>query len=228
MRSATIGSDAVVVELRPPPPRVRPDLDTVCAALQAAPPPVGWDTVSVPGLAGAWVGMCPVFGPNEGVNPAHVRPLHPLSGGWLWDVVEPPDSRLDPLVLSVAQDMVEIRVFDGSRRSFEVTVSVRHVPDVLEIQQSALPPPPWTVEWSTGWSRTALHAAAQGWLDALGVAAKLQSPTVPDLAVYDLGSQLCCTGPAFDALLTLPPNDASAMTRLFSAALEDLDRHGLL
>jgi hypothetical protein len=190
----------------------------VCAVLDGLPVPLPWETVTSSELHGPWAGIRPL-GTGD------------LFGRWLWDVVETGGPDLDDLALTVAQDVVRLTVHDGGDRRFDTVVAVKRCPPDLSLPASALPPPPWWVEWSTGWSTQVLHGAAQAWLARQGLRTSLMLPVdatneagadVVSLTAVDDGTSLSCTGSVFGELLRLPLEDAAALSVAFQALLDDL------
>ena len=168
----------------------------------------------MPGLSVAWVGM------NVPTVETGGRP-------WVWEVVTPeqyntsPRLRDDPLVLSVAHDIVIAEVVHEAHHGpiVRMQVPVRQAPSAITIPRMSSEMGGWSVRLETGWTVQALGAAAQCWIDreAPG-SARLTTPAEPISApqLYQLHPAINIESAAFDHLLTLDPDDAAEVTSLLS------------
>lgn len=214
--------DAPEIELPfPPPPRSWPAfVDDVIGRLDHV-SDLSWVPVRLPGMHRPWVG----------IQALDVKPPRP----WQWDVVTPEDAerdrslRVDPLVLAVPQDVVVValRCLDRPDVELQLQVAVQHVPVNLEFAASALPPPPWYLELSTGWSAGAIASALRDWsLVALGHQINIHpdaSPPASDNSDrYVIGEELSATEGAFDQLLAVGLEGAAVATAAFAAARDAL------
>lgn len=211
----------------PPRPRAWAELvDHIIAGAADSVSALQWQAVHADGLDHPWVGVqAPAL---DGLRT------------WQWDVVTPEDHagddllRLDPLTLCVEQDMMVIDMHNALRPNVQVRmqVPVRHVPDTIDVRASALPPPPWQVELSTGWSTAQIAGAVGSWLhDHVGRAVTL-SPgrerppeLTPSEDRFVIGENLWVTGDAFDGLLSMDPADAGIITQTLMAMVEAIEPH---
>ena len=207
----------------PPRPRAWTDLvDRIVASAATQGAAVPWQPVSVRGLDHPWVGV-------------HAPSLD-QARAWQWDVVTPedhesdPQLRLDPLALPVDQDMmvVDVRRADQPHLRVRLQVPVRFVPTSIDVSVSALPPPPWEVELSTGWSAQTIARSVSGWLrthvghdvSILPDHRHLDGAAAADR--FAIGDDLWVSDDAFDALLQLDVVDAAIVTGTLAALAEAL------
>lgn len=173
-----------------------------------------WRRVTVPGLGTPWVGL-------------HVPVIDTGGRPWVWEVITPdvyetsPDARQDPLVLSVHQDAVITEVHHRGiagpivRMQSPVTIA----PKDLHLVPGPDPNGPLSVRLSTGWTVQTLAGAAQSWIDREAPGgAPLSIPRVPDSTSdhYQLHPAIRIESSAFDHLLTLDADEASAVTSLLA------------
>lgn len=209
----------------PPRPRAWEELiERIIANAASSAGAIAWEPVAIAGLDHPWVGVHAVS----------------LSCGraWEWDVTTPEDHDRDPLLrndrlaLAVHQDMmvVDVRRHDDPQMKIRMQVPVSRMPSGIEVSASALPPPPWYVELSTGWSAPSIAAAVDRWMRCnvgtnieLSPAAPHRVPTENDDDRFEIGEDLWATDHAFDALLRLDPRHASLVTTTLLALREALD-----
>ena len=207
------------------PPRPRADLalrDVVRHRLESLPSgTLHWDHCANPDASLAWVGM--------------TSPELPLARDWVWDVVAPDGAQYaaEPheLLLVVPQDSVLVGAWHPSngRPVMQLQVSVRSVPDEVDLPADALPEPPWHLELTTGWSKAALIAAANRWIvkQTGRDDVTLESDAPPSDATsepesYALGQDLQASSAVLDQLLMLPPATAAQLSYAFGAVVEAL------
>lgn len=205
----------------PPRPRAWSALvDRIVATAACQQRPVEWQPVSVNGMDHPWVG---VQAPSLGALRA-----------WQWDVVTPEDHdsdpllRSDPLSLPIAQDMMVVDVSRADRPDLHVRlqVPVRLVPTTIDVSANALPPPPWDVELSTGWSAQAIAHHVGEWLrtqvghDVAILPDDRHDTRLEPSDRFSIGEDLWVTDDAFDALLRLDTADAALVTGTLAALAE--------
>ena len=181
-----------------------------------------WQPVSLNGMDHPWVGVrAPALG---------------ASRSWQWDVVTPEDHKSDPLLrcdalaLPVAQDMmvVDVRRCDRPGLNVRLQVPVRMVPVSIDVNVSALPPPPWEVELSTGWSAQTIAHSVKDWLrtyvgrDVAIPPDDCHTPPADASDRFSIGEDLWVTDDAFDALLRLDASDAAVVTGTLAALADAL------
>ena len=181
---------------------------------------LSWRRVTVPGLSVAWVGM-------------NVPTIETGGRPWVWEVVTPDQydtsTRLqnDPLVLSVAHDVVIAEVLHDDHNSpvVRMQVPVRHAPESVSIPRGPAKETPWSVRMETGWSVAALGTAAQCWIDReTPGGARLRTPVEPHSPhrLYQLHPSINIESAALDHLLTLGLDEAAVVTSLLSQVHEAL------
>ena len=209
----------------PPRPRAWTELvDHIVASASECAHAVTWQAVHTEGMDHPWVGV--------------QAPTLDNLRAWQWDVVTPEDHehdallRHDPLALPIEQDMMVVDIRHAHRAELQIRmqVPVRHVPTTIDVCASALPPAPWHVELSTGWSTDTIAQSVGAWLtDHVGHRVGLSPDRVrqPKAVIGDdhfaIGEDLWITGDAFDGLLSLDPADAGLITRTLTALQEALD-----
>ena len=109
---------------------------------------------------------------------------------------------------------------------------VRQVPETLDVRASALPPPPWEVEISTGWSTAQIAGAVGTWLRehvgrtiALSPGRERPTEVAPAEDRFVIGENLWITGEAFDGLLAMDTADAGIVTQTLMAMVEAIEPH---
>jgi hypothetical protein len=214
----------------PPPPRTSTQLyEHVLGALQELPAGarLPWHPIRIAGLDAPWVGVRP-----EG------SPFGPFPRAWTWDVVTPEDKdsdpflRRDPLAVAVHQDVVLASVGKGDLPPVvSLRVPVREAPDRIDVDRNALPPQPWRVDLSTGWSQPVIAAALAGWaaqtlgrtdLDT-GDGADRDPVEPPEDDRFEVGDGVSITGAAFDRLLAEGPDVAAIVCGTLAAICEALE-----
>lgn len=181
---------------------------------------LSWRRVTMPGLSVAWVGM-------------NVPTVETCGRPWVWEVVTPDQydtsARLqdDPLVLSVAHDVVIAEVLheDHTAPVVRMQVPVRSTPESVSIPRGPGRGTPWSLRMETGWSVSALGAAAQCWIDRETPGnVRLQTPVEPHSPhrLYQLHPSINIESAAFDHLLTLGLDEAAVVTSLLSQVHEAL------
>lgn len=207
----------------PPRPRAWNQLvDRIVAGAASATTTLAWQPVRIDGLDHPWVGVQALALDTE--------------RAWQWDVVTPDDRehdpllRNDPLALAIAQDtmVVDVRRQDQPNVHIRLNVPVARMPRTIDVSAHALPPPPWCIELSTGWSAPTIAVGIGHWLDEnvgrhVDVAGANPGEDGGHDDRFSIGEDLFATDDAFDELLHVGPVDAAHITRAFLAVREALE-----
>lgn len=169
-----------------------------------------WKPVTMPGLPVPWLGV-------------HVPEINTNGRPWVWEVVTPSQytstNQLaeDPMVLAVQQDTVVVTMRNRVQPQsvLRMQVSVREVPEEIEMHCPLLPDSDWDVTMETGWSATAIGRAAQEWIeDNTDSIARIDisEPTIRPTIRYQLSPDIDVESAAFDTLLTMSMHDAGIVS----------------
>lgn len=215
----------------PPSPRAwREFVDEVVHDLVDVPAvDLAWEPVHLIGLAAPWVGV-------------RVPALQSAARAWVWDVVTPEDhDRVrtlhdDPLALAVAQDTMVLDVHrdDDPSVALRLQVPVREVPCRIDVPSTAIPPAPWRIELSTGWTSASIDAAIETWFSSRigshpcmrsrssSAVRRRRGTTASADDRFLVGDGLYAEGASMDVLLRMPAGDAARITTLFTAVVDAL------
>lgn len=184
--------------------------DSVIHSLADITDPLQWKPVTMPGLPVPWLGV-------------HVPEINTNGRPWVWEVVTPAQYTStthlaqDPMVLAVQQDTVVVTMRNRTQPQsvLRMQVSVREVPDEIEMNCPMLKDSNWDVAMETGWSANAIGRAAQEWIEdntdsiaRIDIAEPALAPTIR----YQLSPDIDVESAAFDTLLTMSMHDAGVVS----------------